>query len=245
MTDKGLGFIRNINLTWLDAAADARLSNNDMPSMRQDLDQRLQKEIEGLESRRKTIDVLIAIWFRNEKVGPELFNQALDALPKLGMNERIWLHYGLTLLYYPFFRQTAAIVGQFARTGEPITRAAVKNRLAKEIGHLGSLSRASERIVASLTDWGALVHQKRGNVYIPQLQIFKTGNTELQSWLLACALSSHPADQLPFPDLIRLPDLFPFGFTITLDHLRTNKKFSIQKQGIWDMVMAINVERCQ
>src|SRR5690349_14285690 len=124
--DKGLGFIRNINLTWLDAAADARLRREDIPSMRQDLDQRLQKEIAGLESRRKTIDVLVAIWHRNVEINPELFNQALEVLPRLAINERIWLHYGLILLYYPFFRQTAAIVGQFARTGEPITRAAVK-----------------------------------------------------------------------------------------------------------------------
>jgi hypothetical protein len=234
--DKGLGFIRNISLAWLDAAADSRLRNPDMPSMRQDLDQYLQKEIVGLESRRKTIDVLTAIWYRNAETNPELFNQALDIVPQLGINERIWLHYGLTLLYYPFFRQTAAIVGQFARTGEPITRAAVKGRLAKEIGHLGSLSRASERIIASLVDWGALVHQKKGNLYIPQLQTFKTENAELQSWLLACALLSHPSDQLPFPDLVRLPELFPFEFSTTLDQMRTNKTFIVQKQGVWDIV---------
>lgn len=236
--DKGLGFIRNINLAWLDIAAEARLRYDDIPSMRQDLDRRLQNEIAGLESRRKTIDILVAIWHRSAEIDPELFNQALDCLPKLAINERIWLHYGLTLLYYPFFRQTAAIIGQFARTGEPITRLAVKGRLAKELGHLGSLSRASERIVASLVDWGALLHQRKGNVYVPQLQIFKTANPELQSWLLACALSSHPSDQLPFPDLIRLPELFPFQFTLALDHLRTNKKFSVYKQGMWDMVSA-------
>lgn len=243
MTDKGLGFIRNIHLTWLDAAADARLRYEDLPSMRQALDQRLQKEIAGLESRRKTVDVLVSIWHRSVETDSQLFNQALEFLPRLVSNERIWLHYGLTLLYYPFFRQTAAIVGQFARTGEPITRVAVKGRLAKELGHLGSLSRASERIIASLVDWGALVHKKKGNVYVPQLQVFKTDNPELQSWLLGCALSAHPADQLPFPDLVRLPELFPFHITTTLDHVRTNKKFTIQKQGMWDMVGETGVGR--
>jgi hypothetical protein len=58
----------------------------------------------------------------------------------------------------------------------------------------------------------------------------------LQSWLLACALSAHPSEQLPFPDLIRLPELFPFQFTLTLDNLRSNPGFDIQKQGMWDMV---------
>jgi len=238
--DKGLGFIRNINLTWLDAAANARLRNNDLPSMRQDLDQYLKYEIAGNESRRKTIDVLAAIWYRSSEIDSQLFNQALDFLPKLAIHERIWLHYGLTLLQYPFFRQTAAIVGQFARTGEPVTRLAVKGRLAKELGHLGSLNRAAERIVASLVDWGALTHQKKGNIYIPQLQAFKSNNLEVQSWLLSCALSAHPSSQIPFPDLIRLSELFPFHLSITMDTLRKTSRFNIQKQGMWDMVSIEN-----
>jgi hypothetical protein len=236
MTDKGLGFIHNVNLAWLDAAAESRLRSSDLLSMREELDQLLKDEVRGVGSRRKTIDVLVSIWQKSEAVDAELFNQALNFLPRILFTEHIWLHYGLTLLYYPFFRQTAAIVGQFARTGEPITRQAVKGRLASELGHLGSLNRASERIVASLVNWGALVYQKKGSTYLPQMQTFKTDSPELQCWLLACALSGHPADQLPFLDLIRLPELFPFFLSVSTDVLRKNSRINIQKQGMWDMV---------
>jgi len=236
MTDKGLGFIRNIRLNWLNAAAESRLRHDDMKSMRNDLGQFLEHEIEGDGARRKTIDVLVGIWHKSANVDPDLHAQALDFLPRIPIAERIWLHYGLTLLYYPFFRQTAAVIGQFARTGEPVTRAAVKNRLAAEFGHLGSLNRAAERIVASLVDWGILIHQKKGNLYLPQLQAAKSDNLELQCWLLACALSAHPSDQLLFTDLTRLPELFYFRFTVSLDHLRAIPKFNIQRQGMWDMV---------
>ena len=234
--DKGLGFIRNINLSWLDAAAEARLRNKDIQSMREELNRYLDAEISGNESRRKTIDVLVSIWHRNMEIDSELFSQALDFFPKLQYGERIWLHYGLTLMYYPFFRQTASIIGQFARTGESFTRASIKDRLASELGHLGSLNRAAERVVASLLNWGALAHQKKGNTYIPQLQIFKTDNMNLQAWLLACALFSHPSTQLPFSDLIRLPELFPMLLSVNLDLLRKNPRFKYQRQGMWDMV---------
>lgn len=236
MTDKGLGFIRNINLTWLDAAADARLCNDDMKSIRGDLEQFLKQEINGDGARRKTIDVLVGIWHKSALIDQGLHSQALDFLLRIPTNERVWLHYGLTLFYYPFFRQTAAIIGQFARTGEPVTNAAVKNRLAAELGHLGSINRAAERIVASLVNWGVLIHQKKGNLYLPQLQAVKSDNQELQTWLLACALSAHPSGQLPFSDLIRLPELFPFRFTVSLDNLRIIPKFIVQRQGMWDMV---------
>lgn len=236
MTDKGLGFIRNINLAWLDATADACLRNADVQALREELDQYLKPEMEGIESRRKTIDVLLGIWRKTAIIDQHLHTQALDFLPRIPVSERIWLHYGLTLLYYPFFRQTAAVIGQFARTGEPVTRAAVKNRLAAEIGHLGSLNRAAERIVASLVDWDILIYQKKGNLYLPQLQGNKSDHQELQCWLLACALYAHPSDQLPYSDLVRLPELFPFRFTVLLDHLRTNPRFAVNRQGMWDMV---------
>jgi hypothetical protein len=236
MPDKGVGFLHNINLSWLDAAAESRLRNEDISSIRNELEQFLKQDLKGDVSRRKTIDVLIGIWYRTALVDQNLYDQALAFYPLIQPHEHIWLHYGLALLYYPFFRQTLAIIGQFARTGEPITRQAIKGRLAGELGHLGSLNRASERIVASLVDWGALVHPKKGNLYIPQLQIFKTNNLDMQSWLLACGLSAHPSEQLPLPDLIRLPELFPFQFTVTLDGFRKNTKFTVQKQGMWDMV---------
>lgn len=235
MPDKGLGFIRNINLSWLDAAADASLRNGDMQAMREELDQYLTREITGSVARRKTIDVLVGVWHKTSLANPGLHSQAQELLLHTPIQERIWFHYGLTLLNYPFFRQTSAVVGQLARTGEPITRLAVKNRLAADIGHLGSLNRAAERIMASLVDWGMLFHEK-GNIYRPQLQAIKSDNQEVQCWLLACALTAHPAAQLPFPDLVRLPELFAFKITVTLDTLRANKKFNIQKQGVWDMV---------
>jgi hypothetical protein len=37
----------------------------------------------------------------------------------------------------------------------------------------------------------------------------------LEAWLLAIALSVHPAEELPFADLLRLPELFPFRFAIS------------------------------
>jgi len=235
MKDKGIGFLHNLNLTWLDAAAESRLRNDDILSMRSYLEKIISQDIQGAESRRKTIDVLIGIWNKTVLVNEELHNQAVAFLPDILYSERIWLHYGLTLLYYPFFRQTTAVIGQFARTGESLTRQAVKNRLAAELGHLGSLNRAAERVMASLTDWDLLPATK-GTQYEPKIQSILSSNLNLEAWLLACALIAHPAVQLPFPDLIRLPELFPFRFKVTIDALRRNNKFDIQKQGMWDMV---------
>jgi hypothetical protein len=236
MNDKGIGFNRTIFLRWLDAAADLRAQTDDLLFLRNGLKDVLGQDITGVDAIRKSIDVIVNIWHKSAEIDDGLHTQALEFLPQITVAERIWLHYGLTLLYYPFFRQTAAILGQFARTGEPITRQAVKGRLSAEIGHLGSLNRSAERVIASLVDWGLLLHQKKENVYIPKIKAIKTDNLKVQNWLLACALLAHPANELPFSDLIRSPELFPFDLSITIDSLRPDPRFSIHKQGMWDMI---------
>lgn len=59
----------------------------------------------------------------------------------------------------------------------------------------------------------------------------------IEQWLLAVALAAHQAEELPFADLLRLPELFPFRFTLTGDDLRRSPRFEVHRQGLgWDMV---------
>lgn len=56
---------------------------------------------------------------------------------------------------------------------------------------------------------------------------------ELEAWLLACALCADPERTVPFADLVRLPLLFPFRFSITAGQLRRRPGFDVQRQGGW------------
>ncbi len=46
-----------------------------------------------------------------------------------------------------------------------------------------------------------------------------------------------PDASVAFADLRRLPELFPFRFTVSVDRLRGHPWFAVQRQGSgWDMV---------
>jgi len=233
--DKGIGFNRTITLKWLNAAANLRSQTDDLATLRQGLEEVLIDDMQGVDARRKTIDVLVNIWAKASEVSPSLHAAALELLPEVSEPQRIWLHYGLTLVYFPFFRQCASIIGQISRVRDTFTRQMVKERLAGEMGHFGSLNRSAERVMASLVDWNILIHQNKidNRLAVPPLTIDQSG---VQSWLLACALFSHPANELPFTDLLNLLELFPFRFTVKLDDLRRSNQFIIQRQGGWEMV---------
>ncbi len=239
--DKGIGFNRNIFRSWLDAAAAFRAETGDLAEIRARLDPVLKQDITSDENRRKAIDILINIWGKSAELAPGLHRDALGFFETLSVvDDRLWLHYGLTLIAYPFFREVAATVGQLGRRERAITPAMVKERLITERGELGSLSKAVERAMFSLRDWGLLVPSSLRSTYAPSPHVLGASRPDLQVWLLACALFAHPAEEMPFADLLRLPELFPFRLAVSIDDLRRHPAFALQRQGDgWDMVRVL------
>ncbi|MBL7162088.1 MAG: hypothetical protein ISS57_05745 [Anaerolineales bacterium] len=242
MPSKNIGFSRTIFLSWLDATAALCLRNDDPLVIRQALDPIVGKHLTGVDARRKTIDVLISIWHKSAQLSPLLHADALKLYQEAYVSlDYLWLHYGLTLLYYPLFRHITLAIGQISRIEDTITRDVLKKRIASEFGHLGALDRSVERISASLTDWGILPATKEKSIYKPARNELATDSRDLELWLLACALRAHPAESLPFADLLRLPELFPFRFTANVEDIRSYAYFEIQREGTgWDMVRLSN-----
>jgi len=242
--NKGIGFNRNIYLPWLDATAAFCAETEDPVEIRARLEPVVGQRISSAVNRRKAIDILINIWVKSAEIAPALRNEAVayfQATPVIG--DRIWLHYGLTALYYSFFREVTAAIGQLGRQEDSITPAMVKQRLIAGRGQLGSLEKAVERIMFSLRNWDILTESGQRYAYVPKRRAFSTSSADLEAWLLACALHAHPAEELPFADLLHLPELFPFRFTLAVDHLRTHPWFVVQRQGAgWDMVRLVRLD---
>jgi hypothetical protein len=236
--DKNIGFRRNIYRSWLDATAALRCETDDLTKLRTSLEPIVKEDISSAPNRRMAIDILINIWGKSADLAPDLHREALAFFQAVSaVEDRQWLHYGMTLLSYPFFRETAAIIGQVGRHEDAITPAMVKQRMIAERGELGSLEKAVERVMFSLRNWGLLTPSDQRYAYTPQVQVLTTNQVNLEIWLLACAIRAHPADEMPFADLLRMPELFPFAFTVKLDDLRQHSGFAVQRQGDgWDMV---------
>ena len=242
--DKGIGFLRNIKLDWLDAAAAYAATAADARELRARLEPIVAADRQGAEAARKSIDILVAVWWKSRDLAPDLHAQALDmAQTTHTPADRLWLHYGLMALTYPFFRRCAGVIGQLARTEETVTRRQVVERLTAELGALGSLPRAAQRVMASLQDWGLLQATARRDAYTPVYRALTADSVALEAWLLACALRAEPDRAVPYADLVRLPLLFPFRFTVTAGQLRRLPGFDVQRQGVdLELVRAVRAE---
>lgn len=236
--NKGIGFRRNIYRSWLDATAAFAAECDDAAIVRARLDPIVAEQIASKENRRMALDILLNIWMKTSENHAALRNEAVALFRESETpDDRLWLHYGLTMLYYSFFRQGAAAIGQMSDYADVITPKDIKKRLTAELGQLGALEKATERIIFSLRDWGILEATRQRYVYAPRKRAYATRNPHVEMWLLAVALTAHPAEQVPFVDLIRLPELFPFQFTVRIQDIRQSPHFEVNRQGLnWDMV---------
>ena len=236
--DKNIGFRRNIYLSWLDAAAAFAVETPDPGELRARLDPVVAQQIASPKTRRIALDILVNIWGKSAQQQPALYASAAALFARATqVDDRVWLHYGMTLLAYDFFRLGVATIGQISRYQETITPKEVKQKLIAELGQLGSLDKAAERVLFSLRNWGILAETEQRYVYRPLRAAFAASSPALEAWLLAVALTAHAAGELAFADLVRLPELFPFRFTIGVDQLRQSGLFEVHRQGAgWDMV---------
>lgn len=239
---KNIAFHRNLYLSWLDAAAALRATTAERAVIRAHLDELVGQQIASPKARDMTLDMLLNIWAKTEDIYPALHQEAVSLFRQTEtVTDRVWLHYGLTLLYYDFFRLSVRIIGQLSRYSEHIAPRDVKTRLSAELGQIGALDKAAERVIFSLRNWGILLPTAERSVYAPVHHRLTASCSSIERWLLAAALCANPAQELPFTDLVQLPELFPFCFTVGVDELRKDLRFAVHRQGLgWDMVQLVD-----
>lgn len=234
-----IGFDRRIRRAWLDRTAEIvqeALSGAGpdlaaLTSVRAALNQALEEEIRGPDARRKTINVLTRIWLRVPDPHRALRDKALALWAETPESGRLWLHWGLVLLAFPFFRDLAATVGRLLRAQDRFTTAQVVRELSGRWGERTTLDYAVPRAIYSLTDWGVLeaIGEERG--LYRQAPARVSPHPELPLWLLEAALQASPGDALSLYDLLHLPALFPFRLDIALERLHTSSRFLLLRNG--------------
>ena len=235
-----IGFDRRVKLEWLDAAAWKAATETDITEVRKYLDDFLQSECQSREARRKTITVLTRIWVRVPQKHRSLQERALEILTEDGPDTRLWLHWGMTLVAYPFFRDIADITGRLLTLQNEVSLEQVYRRLAERWGERSTVRRASQRVVRSMVDWGVLQDTAVKGVYIPAA---KKGpaSASVQLWFLEALLYSESTQAVILQQLPKLPSAFPFHLDISVANIRQSKRFEIQRQGLdLDMVTIVN-----
>ncbi len=230
-----IGIDRKIKRAWLDALLDRLVQTQDEPELRAFLDDRLKAELPGKESRAKSAGIVLRIWCGIPKDRQYLRDKALALVPQVSGPDRIWLHWGLTVLAYPFFRDAAEVVGRVLTLQDDFTTAHVQARLLTTWGDRATTKEASQKLLTTLVDWGVLRStDKKGHFLLAGKM--RTESPSLQLWMLETMLAAGTAQEVEAQQLLRLPEAFPFALSIGVGELRKHDGFHVHRQGL-DMEM--------
>src|SRR3954454_11134601 len=203
-----IGIDRKIKRAWLDVLLDHLAQTTDPEEVRRFVDERLAEELPGAASRAKSVGISLKIWSGIPANRVPLRDRAVALLPRISGQERVWLHWGMTSLAYPFFRDTAEVVGRLLTLQDDFTTAQVQERLLKKWGDRVTTQEAAQKLLNTLVDWEVLRPAKTKGKFLLVARM-STRCTALQLWLLECLLAASTAEEVEAQQLLRLPEMFP------------------------------------
>jgi hypothetical protein len=233
---KIVGISQKIKRAWLDVVLDKFVQTTDEKEVRAFLNEYLRKELPGTESRAKASGIVLRIWSGVDRQHVSLQHRAVGLMPRISGQERIWLHWGMATLAYPFFRDLSEVVGRLLALQDDFTTMQVQARMLTAWGDRTTTKEAVQKLITSLLDWEVLRSRKQGHFFLAGK--LTTGVIELQLWLLEALLRATAAEEVEVHQLLRLPESFPFKFTASLGDLRKSEGFNIHRQGL-DMDMVV------
>jgi hypothetical protein len=228
---KVIGIDRKIKRAWLDATLDRLAGTTDADELRQFLDEQLQEELPGKESRKKSVGIILRIWSGVPADRVRFRDRAVALLPKLTGQDRLWLHWGMAALAYPFFRDAAEVVGRLLTLQDEVTTAQVQARLLPTWGDRATTKEAAQKFLHTLVDWEVLRTGKTKGRFL--LGKKKTATSQaLQLWLLEALLAASASDEIEAQQLLRMPEAFPFSLTVSVADLRRHEGFDVHREGL-------------
>lgn len=223
-----IGFDRMIKLSWIEYYAKISCHEEDVEELKEQIHEALLEECPRRASRIKNVTVLQRIWTRVEEKHRLLRRYALNILDDVEMPERLALHWGMTLLAYPFFREIAACCGRFLKLQETFNRQQIKEQITALWGARPTLERALPRVLESMVDWGALAQAGDKGIYQAQPKIHVT-DEQLRLWLLGVCLQIE-GGALSLERVASRPYLFPFSFNVSLAEIQQTNCFLITRE---------------
>ncbi len=153
---KVVGISQKIRRPWLDFALDRLAQTRDEKQLRSMLDAHLREDLPGTESRAKAAGIVLRIWATVRPKHESYRDRAVALLPRISGQERIWLHWGMAALAYPFFRDLAEVIGRMLTLQDDFTTIQVQSRLTPMWGDRNTSKEAAQKLITSMVDFGVL-----------------------------------------------------------------------------------------
>lgn len=225
---KLIGMSRNINLEWLDETARLVTEGHDEKQIKILLNDFLSNTISSATNLRKTREILMNIWVRNQNSNMEIKKIALKLANSTKKNSRLLAHWCMILTSYSLFMDIVKVIGIMDDKQFDITTAQLKNRMFDVWGERTTLYHSIDKNIRTLKDMEVLESTKKGFYKVKKYDV----NDEGANILIALTLLQIRAvSYLNLPELVESKEFYPFNIELALEELRDINIFNFDKFG--------------
>lgn len=230
---KPVGFDQKILLHQLNfTAKEAR--RTERKDMYKKLDEFLLADIKGQKSRKNAITMLMKIWFLVDDEHRQLQEKAFDLFLDLNKEEKLMLHYSMTVLAYPFVNDLVHEMGKLFKLQNDISSQQIGRLMKNLYGDRRRVEVATSAALTSLKSWGVIDSGEMKKSY-KIANKYPVQSVHLRQWLAKAVIRCSENTSLPLDVLNAHPAFFPFDYKISTNDLKTNQ-FEVNRQGL-DMIM--------
>lgn len=147
-------------------------------------------------SREKTITILLKTWSRVAPSLTDFRDRGLELLATVENQDRIAVHWGMSIAAYPFVASVAEVVGRLLRLQDQVSTAQMQRRIREVYGERETVARSARYVLRAFVDWGVVLESKDLGVYLAARQQI-TANHCLGIWLAEALLRAGRNGALP------------------------------------------------
>lgn len=222
-----VGMSRPIKQEWLNKTVDLLLEGKDPSQIKEELNEYLSFEIKSPTNKRKTREILMAIWIYTPYELAPLKQQAIEVY-KNYKRDLLAVHWSMILATYPIFADVCSLIGKLSNIQDTFTTAWLRERVYEEWGERATLLHATDKLLQTLKYIGAIKTVKTGVFQIKKHNV----NLEETAKLLVLALVS--LKEKAYYDITEIPAtpcLFPFNFDVSRKLLHNTEMFKLGNFG--------------
>ena len=223
-----IGFLNYIRLVWLDATLAHHISSKNIETVKKNLYDLIEKEIQSKEVTRKTIDVLTRTWVRIPSEDKGLQEDAMKFYDEISPSKKLLLHWGMLLIRFPFFRDICYYIGLLDSIQKEIPVKKLHQKMVEKWGHRTSMIRALDRVIQSMIEWNVIT---KSNSFLYVNEPIEIKENDLSLWFLECLFKAENVQTMLYENLVSSLTKFPFVINLPSYYVKKSKRFEYYIQG--------------
>lgn len=204
------------------------------------VDQFLTADIAGAKSRRNARTILFKIWVLVAQEHESLRAAALEISNQILQSERKAVHWGMTLLAYPFFADLVTELGSLFKLQQEVPSAQISRIMKARYGDRRRVEVSVSAALTTLREWGMMNSPKKA-VQSPLSERIPIHHAALKQWLCEVLLRVTGVSALPIEQFRDHPLLFPFQIEMDSEEF-DRERFRVIRQGVNQRVVTLNTQ---